>query len=307
LSNPSLFFQNGLTERDLKLKYHPDLFDNNTDKVIATESLQKLSALADLVKNCKTIDKYKVYATIGNGDVSDIFFCSSQDDSQNYIVKKGKTSKIDKYLQEEYNVISNINKSLVNTVYSRLFRKTVEIFEFNKELYYVYLYRKLFPLHKILDSSKLNGRHIAWIYKRILLSIATMHQLGYIHGAVTPDHILIDKEDHGINLIGQLHTIKIGQKLKFVSSAYKDWYSTKLKDIPAYTSIDVFMATKCIQKMITDDVSKKIKGFINGVLNDSEIAIKNEQNIDAFSIYDEWTELLKSVYGEPKWVNLNLI
>ncbi len=306
--NPEKLFPDGLDagEKRLKILFHPDKYQDQTDILLASNLTKIVSGLVDLIKNKKRVDKYTIYDTISVGDASSIFFASSGD--KNFVIKAATPATTDKYLQEEYNTIFDIHTKTDGLVYQKLFRTPVEVVKDGGTNYYVYNYRNLVSLKKLLDIlGTIDGRHIAWIYKRILLALNTMHTFGYAHTAVTPDHILIDKADHGINLIGQLHSVKADQKIKFVSAKYKDWYPADAKNLAATTSLDILLATKSIlENNDTSLLNKKLLNFLLGVKHECLVNIKAGNNIDTSALYSEWTDLLKRVYGQPKWVDLVL-
>lgn len=47
-----------------------------------------------------------------------------------------------------------------------------------------------------------DARHIIWMWRRVLEVLGYLHDLGWEHGRITPDHLLVHPRDHGILLIG---------------------------------------------------------------------------------------------------------
>ncbi len=45
-------------------------------------------------------------------------------------------------------------------------------------------------------------RHIIWMWRRVLEVLGYLHDIGWTHGRITPDHLLVHPRDHGILLIG---------------------------------------------------------------------------------------------------------
>jgi hypothetical protein len=46
------------------------------------------------------------------------------------------------------------------------------------------------------------GEPMVWLLKRLLELLGFVHRSGFVHGAVTPDHILVHPRDHGATLVG---------------------------------------------------------------------------------------------------------
>jgi len=47
-----------------------------------------------------------------------------------------------------------------------------------------------------------DGRSCVWMWNRLLEQLSSLHVMGYVHGAVTPDHLLLHPRDHGLVLCG---------------------------------------------------------------------------------------------------------
>jgi serine/threonine protein kinase len=48
----------------------------------------------------------------------------------------------------------------------------------------------------------LDPRHGAWIFRRILELLGWVHASGFVHGAIAPEHVVINARDHGAMLVG---------------------------------------------------------------------------------------------------------
>jgi serine/threonine protein kinase len=48
----------------------------------------------------------------------------------------------------------------------------------------------------------LDPRHAVWIWRRLLEVLGFIHDHGWCHGDVRPEHALVHPQDHGVNLIG---------------------------------------------------------------------------------------------------------
>jgi hypothetical protein len=48
----------------------------------------------------------------------------------------------------------------------------------------------------------IDPRHAVWIWRRVLGMLAFVHSLGWVHGDVRPEHVLVHPGDHGARLIG---------------------------------------------------------------------------------------------------------
>lgn len=165
----------------------------------------------------------------------------------------------------------------------------------------------LVELHKVYN--KLDPRHFAWIFKRILMGISIVHHAGFIHGSIMPQHILVNKVNHDSKLIDFIHCVELGNKIK-VKTKTKDFYPPEILDdkIPGVES-DIYMAGKVgvyllggdlSTNIIPNDVPRKIRIFLSALLIQKQ---KGRPN-DALYLYDNFVEILESVFGKPKFVEL---
>lgn len=51
-------------------------------------------------------------------------------------------------------------------------------------------------------GSGIDPRHAVWLWRRMLEVLAYVHDNGWVHGDIAPDHALVQPADHGVLLIG---------------------------------------------------------------------------------------------------------
>lgn len=52
-----------------------------------------------------------------------------------------------------------------------------------------------------------------WLWKRVLETLAWLHEVGFVHGAILPEHLLVHARDHGVRLVGFSSAAPPGQPL----------------------------------------------------------------------------------------------
>jgi hypothetical protein len=52
------------------------------------------------------------------------------------------------------------------------------------------------------QAQGIDPRHAVWIWRRMLEVLAFVHDAGWCHGAIAPEHALVHPRDHGVLLIG---------------------------------------------------------------------------------------------------------
>jgi hypothetical protein len=61
--------------------------------------------------------------------------------------------------------------------------------------------RKAFP-------AGLDARHAVWMWRRLLELLGWVHKSGWVHGAVVPQHVLLNEREHGATLVSWSHAAR---------------------------------------------------------------------------------------------------
>jgi len=112
-------------------------------------------------------------------------------------------------------------------------------------------------IHTLADVGRahrggVRGEVVVWILKRLLEQLGWIHRVGFVHGAVHPDHILVHPLDHGALLVGWTASSPWSpgrtQTLPALSSAWSDVYpGSSASKIEASPALDIEMACRCAQ------------------------------------------------------------
>jgi hypothetical protein len=100
---------------------------------------------------------------------------------------------------------------------------------------------------RIIDAfpGGVDPRDVAWIWRRLLVAIGTTQDVGLVHHAVLPDHVLVLPEQHGIVLVDWCYAVELGAKPQAIVPRYRHWYPEEVGATRASnTGTDVFMAAK---------------------------------------------------------------
>lgn len=71
--------------------------------------------------------------------------------------------------------------------------------------------------------SGLDPRDASWIYRRVLAQTLAASMAGVVHGAMVPDHVLVDPYTHNPLHIGWAHTVKDG-RITHIVDRFRDYY-----------------------------------------------------------------------------------
>src|SRR5690606_6533500 len=114
-------------------------------------------------------------------------------------------------------------------------------------------------------------RDAAWMWRRLLVGIGFAHRTGVLHGAVLPDHVMIHPEDHGLVLVGWCHSVTAPDghdgawpsgRVPAMVDRYADMYPPEVPQrLPASPATDVFMATRCMTRLMGDRAPRALRLF----------------------------------------------
>jgi hypothetical protein len=155
-------------------------------------------------------------------------------------------------------------------------------------------------------------RHLAWMFKRLLTALGFTHRCGLVHGAVLPPHVMIHADSHGLQLVGWVHAVENGRPLKIISSRYAGWYPPEVRAKKSATAAtDVFLAASClvyvaggdpVADQMPETVPVEVRRFVRACLLEGP----QMRPGDAWKLLDEFDELLRGLYGPPKFLPLNM-
>lgn len=148
-----------------------------------------------------------------------------------------------------------------------------------------------------------------WIYRRLLLTIWLGHLKGFVHGAVTPDHVLVYPDDHGLVLLDWVCSAKIGmESVPACDPASKDGFLAPevFKKAKAHPSMDIYSAAATIlyavgADMKSGDIPAAVPIMISGLLLRCLERRPDGRPQDAEIFHNEIGDVLVKVYGNRQF------
>lgn len=284
---------------------HPD---RNPGNPKAKELFELVNNWAELAKKPSIVIKsskknYEILRRIAVGDTSDIY--TAEGGKKDYLLKISRIPGGDSYLNNEQQILSEILTEARAKTYSKYLPTLIESFPAKDTIakrVNVYSYDPgLYTLEQVYEKypNGIDGRHIGWMFNRILTGLGFIHNCGYVHGAVLPSHILVHPESHGAIFCGWVHAVKSGQKLETISVKYRDWYPPEvITKKPVFPATDIFMAAKCVMKLaIEKDIPFKMERFFKSCLLESP----SMRPSNAWDLQDEFKLVLGDLYGKSKF------
>lgn len=134
-----------------------------------------------------------------------------------------------------------------------------------------------------------DGRIGVWMLTRLLELLGFVHHSGFVHGAVTPDHVLIHPRDHGATLIGWTlaQTHAGSPPLRGKPQQWKELYGSASRAEPA---LDIAMACRTVAR------AARFEGAPREVVENGESGCD-----DAWSLAERIRAASRQTYGPPAY------
>jgi len=131
-----------------------------------------------------------------------------------------------------------------------------------------------------------------WVWRRILEVIGAMQRCGLVHGAILPQHLLVQNGEHGVRLVGFSCAGAPGEPLRAVCTDFEDFYPQTKTLTP---ELDTAMSARCVSYLLGDgDVPCKLTELIRRIGWDEEAA-----RIDPWKLHSDVAAVGRSLFGKP--------
>lgn len=305
----------------LRIVCHPDKHPGDAR---AEELFKRLGLLADEARKPPVEIKspnrtYRLLKRIAIGDIADVFMADAS--GADAIVKISRINGAAAMIEQERSALKAILDRASASNYCHYFPALIDSFaardKFQKRINVFRSEPGFFTLEQVRQRypTGVDGRHQAWIFKRLLTAIGFAHQTGFVHGAVVPSHVMIHAKNHGLQLIGWGQSVRGSQRIRSISTQYKDWYPPEViganKRIAA-PATDIYLAAKClvylaggdpVSCIMPDGMPKQIRAFLRSCLMEGQ----SMRPSDAWELLDQFEELLRGLYGPPKFHELVMV
>ncbi len=247
------------------------------------------------------------------GDLCDLY--PAQADQLPVLLKVVRTARNNDLLQTEAQVLRRIDRALGDDKVRAHFPTLLESVQLRdvagvqrhvnvlaRETAYVSLAEVLRVYPAGIDAAD-----AAWIFNRILAALGVTHQLDRVHGAVTPDHLLIRPADHNGMLIDWCYSVPIGEPIKAVNLAYTVDYPPEVPARGAATpATDLYMAARCMLRLLggdplTGELPKRVPKPLQFLLRGCLLPAPKRRANDAWALFDDFQAILVELYGAPQF------
>jgi|GEM_PF-938917 len=93
----------------------------------------------------------------------------------------------------------------------------------------------------------------AWMIRRAFEGLGWVHSVGYVHGAVLPEHVIVHPTEHGARLVGWSYAVRAGARLTAISASRKGMYPPGVfRRERAKPVLDIQLAGECAALLLSD-------------------------------------------------------
>jgi hypothetical protein len=144
----------------------------------------------------------------------------------------------------------------------------------------------------------LDPRDAAWMWRRLLVALGFAHRVGLVHGAVLPEHVLIQPAEHGVVLVDWCYSSSDGEAVPAVVAHRRGWYPAEVlsKAAPG-PGTDLAMAARCMTYLMGERIPPPLRAFADGCLS----PLLRQRPDDAWRLLRELDLVLERLYGRRKF------
>lgn len=158
----------------------------------------------------------------------------------------------------------------------------------------------------------LDPKHVAWIWRQLLLVLGYSHSRAVVHGSVLPHHILIHPA-HDLLLVDWCFAVRdpaeTGTHIPAISDRYADWYPAEvLSQTAPSPATDIYMSARCMLDLLkgraetnTQD-NPRLTAFLQSCL----IPAPSRRPQDAWALRDEFTKLIEQLWGPRRRIPFDM-
>ena len=263
--------------------------------------------------------RYTPLTLLASGDVADLHLATTAEDTTSailYLLKIARDPKGNARLDNERKTLSHLLGAAGSTTYRNYLPTLVDSFSAMGRLSQrVNVFRwqpGLFTLEQVHEEHPaLDGRHLAWIFKRLLSILGFCHRQNRVHGAVLPCHVLVQPAGHCLQLAGWSNSVAPGQSIA-IPTRYGDWYPIEAhQDRRVGPTGDMFLAARCLVYLAggdprTNELPESVPASIRRFLQTCLLESPSMRPDDAWQLLEEFDDLLKGLYGPPTFHELTL-
>ena len=146
-----------------------------------------------------------------------------------------------------------------------------------------------------------------WLWRRMLETLTFVHQSGFVHGALLPQHVLLQRNEHGALLVGYSCADAPEARLRALCTRYQEFYPEELvRSERLSAAADLRMSARCIAWVLGGDaargevpagVPRPLAGLIRRIASEAP-----ESSLEAaWTLRGRVGEVGRAAFGSPSF------
>jgi serine/threonine protein kinase len=158
----------------------------------------------------------------------------------------------------------------------------------------------------------LDARHCVWIMNRLLSVLGFVHNVGIVHGAVLPEHLLVHPDTHGLLLVDWAFAVPTGQTIVAISERYRAWYAPEvLRKRPATAATDLYMMARLMGWLLgrapdSEYIPSTAPAPFRRFLAACELKAQRRRPQDAFELVETFKTVAEAMFGKRRFLRLTV-
>lgn len=295
---------------------HPDMVDDEYKDAatIAFAELQHLWAIYTGKAEVKTISistKKRTYALgdlICNGSIASLYAVSFEDSDgvQEAILKMPRSPKDSDLMEREAKALKKLDEvpgelRIFASQMVETFRHKDATTNETRRCNVIKPLKGFYNLAEVAEHYP-NGvppKHVAWMWRRLLVALGQAHDVGVVHGAIVPENVMIHPSMHGVVLVDWCYSCQDNQTVPALPPLRKLWYPQSVLDKePPTFALDVSMAAKTMTWLGGAQTPTEFQAFARGCTV-SKLPTPAELLV-------EFDELIASMWGKRRYLAFDM-
>jgi hypothetical protein len=169
---------------------------------------------------------------------------------------------------------------------------------------------ELYTLAEVKDYHEggLEGRDVAWIWRRLLSVLGFAHSVDVIHGAVLPMHVMIEPREHKLVLIDWCCAVEQAKEatrpVTVLNAGYVEWYKRQgaTRQRPT-VALDVGLGARCMIELLGGDPVKGEcpAGVEPGLARHLQRCLGGATGVDAWKLLNDFDRLIEVMWGKREF------
>ena len=154
--------------------------------------------------------------------------------------------------------------------------------------------------------SGVEPRAAVWMWRRVLEVLSALHRNGLVHGAILPQHLLVERGEHGVRLVGFSCANEPGAALLAVCLPHERLYPRALlDDARLRPEHDVAMSARAIRFVLGADGDGRLPSGVPGALADLlESSAAGRGELEAWALREKVGAVAQQLFGRPTFCPL---